>query len=83
MSDYLNSAIGELFAVFEFSFMVLHERPIHCVDYNYENRGVSLLDAKSYDFICVTAGESSACIVFQFTPVCKSPLYVNSPLYVR
>ena len=77
LSDYLNSAVGELFAVFEFSFMVLHERPINCVDLNYESRGVSLLDAKSYDFICVTAGELSACIVFQFSPICKSPLYVR------
>ena len=72
LSDYLNSAVGELFAVFEFSFMVLHERLIHCVDLNYESRGVSLLDAKSYDFICVMAGELSACIVFQFTPIGKS-----------
>ena len=67
------------FAVFEFAFMVLHERPIHCVDCSYESRGVSLLDGKSYDFIWVTAWELSACIVFQFTPVCKSPLYVNRP----
>ena len=77
LSDYLNSAVGELFTVFEFSFMVLHERPIDCVDLNYESRGVSPLDAKSYDFICVTAGQLS--IVFQFTPICKSPLYVNRP----
>ena len=60
--------------------MVLHKRPINCVDLNYESRGVSLLDAKSYDFICVTAGELSACIVFQFSPICKSPLYVNRPI---
>ena len=31
--------------------MLLHERPIHYVDHNYESRGVSLLHAKRYDFI--------------------------------
>ena len=73
------------FAVFEFGFMVLHERPIHWVDYSYESGGVSLLDGKSYDFIWVTAWELSACIVFQINPyvqvapICKSPLHGNRP----
>ena len=59
--------------------MLLHERPIHYVDHNYESRGVSLLHAKRYDFI-LRDGWGIECMYrvpihpyVQVAPLCKSP----------
>ena len=80
LSVYLNSAIGELFPAFEFSFMVLHGRLIHGVDTAeacYLKQRAMILFAWRLGNDCMYRVPTHPYV--QVAPMCKSPLYVNRP----